>query len=378
MNNSDSGSKIRQRKPLMPHRLLFPLAALFALAAVPLWLWLRVAYPVTLDASWHGHEMLFGFALAVIAAFLSTRPAHASAWILVGTWFAARIAAAIGTGPLALVAGLCFPVTMLVMTTPPLIKGAKRWENRILPGVIAALVVADAAWWTGKLWFGPQLQTGALLVTIDLIALLLLIIGGRALRTAAGAHIERLGIERRDRTQRRYELPLAALVGGAMAFDAFAYAQAAGILCIIAAIVTLIRVSYWQLHHTMTQPALWPLALGYLWLVPGLAVKGIAQLSDSIPVSGMLHGIGIGALGTLTLVMMARTALLRIRKPIVDFQDMGIAALFIGTAALARLFVPILPTVHLELLWLAASAWSCAFLILFVRLWRTTKRVRVD
>jgi uncharacterized protein involved in response to NO len=81
----------------MAHRLLFPLATLFTLVAVPLWIVFWIKYPAAIRATWHGHEMLFGFALAVIAGFLSTRPRRALAWVLAGTWLAARIAAATGT-----------------------------------------------------------------------------------------------------------------------------------------------------------------------------------------------------------------------------------------------------------------------------------------
>jgi len=93
--------------------------------------------------------------------------------------------------------------------------------------------------------------------------------------------------------------------------DAFALETVAGALCIGAAILTLVRVIPWQLHRALSQPHPWTLALGYLWLVPGLALKGIAQLGENLPVTDMLHGIGIGALGTLTLVMMSRTTTLR-------------------------------------------------------------------
>jgi uncharacterized protein involved in response to NO len=355
----------------MAYRLLFPLATLFALAAVPLWLGVRQAHPVLTGTEWHGHEMLFGFAFAVIAGFLSTRPARAATWIMAATWIAARIAAAMASGPLAFIVGTAFPVTVFIVTAPPLFAGAKRRENRILPAILGGLVAADAAWWAGKVWFGPLVQTRALLATTDLIALLLLFVGGRALRAAVGGHLVRRGAARRDFTQPRYELPLAALVGGAAVCDALALETVAGALCIGAAILTLVRVIPWQLHRALSQPHLWALALGYLWLVPGLALKGIAQLGGIIPVTGMLHGVGIGALGTLTLVMMARTTTLRARKPIVNFADIGIAALLVSTAAFARLIVPVVPTEQHGLLWLAAVAWTSAFLVLLVRFWRT-------
>jgi len=356
----------------MPYRLLFPLATLFAIIAIPLWLAFRAMSPASVvDAAWHGHEMLFGYAFAVIAGFLATRTTPTVAWLLAGTWLAARIAAASGGGLIAFIAGLAFPLTLLFVTTPQLFRAAKRRENKILPLLLTALVAANLAGWSGLAGFGPQLKNVALLVAIDLVALLLLLIGGRALRAAIGGHIERQGIERRDRLQPRYELPLAILVGSAAVFDTFSYESLAGTVCIGAAVLTLMRVIPWQLHYSLSRPAVWSLALGYLWLVAGLAVKGIAQLGGYIPVTEMIHGIGIGALGTLTLVMMARTAMLRTRKPITGFRDIGSAALLISAAALARLAAPFVPVAQHGLLWFAAITWSCAFLILLARLWRT-------
>jgi len=126
------------------------------------------------------------------------------------------------------------------------------------------------------------------LVATDLFALLLLPIGGRALRSAVGGHLERQGSARQDYSQRRYELPLAALAGGAALCDTLALETVAGLLCAGAAFLTAVRVIPWQLHRTLSHPHLWTLALAYLWLIPGLALKGIAQLADNIPVTGML------------------------------------------------------------------------------------------
>jgi uncharacterized protein involved in response to NO len=357
----------------MAYHLLFPLAALLAVAAVPLWLGIHHTHPAVTGTEWHGHEMLFGFAFAVIAGFLATRPARAATWIIIGTWIAARIAAATASGPLTFIVGIAFPVTVFIVTAPPLLAGAKRRENRILPAILASLVATDAAWWAGKVWFGPLVQTQALLATIDLFALLLLLIGGRALRAAVGGHLERQGIARKDYRQHRYELPLAVLVGSAALCDALAIETVAGLLCIGAALLTAVRVIPWQLHRTLSHPHLWTLALGYLWLVPGLALKGIAQFTGNIPVTGMLHGIGMGALGTLTLVMMARTATLRAHKPIANFGEIGSAAILVSTAALIRLLAPMAPAAQHGLLWIAAVTWSSAFLILLVRLWRTAQ-----
>jgi uncharacterized protein involved in response to NO len=360
----------------MAYRLLFPLAALYALVIVPVWIELGVLRPIGIVTTWHGHEMLFGFALAVIAGFLSTRPLRGAAWVLAGSWFAGRIAAATGSGIMAVIAGIAFPLAVLIISAPPLLASAKRKENRVLPVILVTLVCTDAAWWAGKTWFSQQVQSCALLAAIDLIALLLLLIGGRALRAAVGGHLERQGVARQDYAQRRYEIPLATLAGGAALADALALESIAAALCIGAALITLVRVMPWQLQRTVSHPQLWALALGYLWLVPGLMLKGIAQIVDNIPVGGMLHGIGIGALGTLTLVMMARTATLRAHKPITEFGDIGVAAILVSAAALFRLTAPLIPGIQCWFLWLAAVAWSSAFLILLARFWRTAMLAR--
>jgi uncharacterized protein involved in response to NO len=354
----------------MAHRLLFPLAALYAMMLAPLWLFIGGRAPPFFDAAWHGHEMLFGFALAVIGGFLGTRTTRAMAWTLVATWIASRIATALGSGPVAFFAGLAFPVAVFLATTPPLLAAAKRMENRLLPVLLTLLLTADAAWWTGRTWFGAQLHTGALLSALDLIALLLLMMGGRTLRAALGRHIELQGLERRDHAQRSQELPLALLCLGAALADALNLGRIAGLFCLGAALLALLRLRGWQLWRTLEAPHLWSLALGYLWLVPGLALKGGAQFTGSSDVAGLLHGLGIGALGSLTLVMMARTTAVRTHRPVTDFGDIGFATLLVSVAALCRLLAVLLPDRQPALLWTSAGAWSCAFLILFVRLWR--------
>jgi len=51
------------------------------------------------------------------------------------------------------------------------------------------------------------------------------------------------------------------------------------------------------------------LHLGYLWLVIGLIVRGLALLGIyAMPEIDTLHGITVGALGTLSLAMMVRVA----------------------------------------------------------------------
>ena len=56
-------------------RPFYLLASIFAALSIPLWVAQYMGYlPVTFmrSSSWHGHEMLFGYTLAVVAGFLFT------------------------------------------------------------------------------------------------------------------------------------------------------------------------------------------------------------------------------------------------------------------------------------------------------------------
>jgi uncharacterized protein involved in response to NO len=54
------------------HRWFFSAALIAALAEIPLWTAVYAGWSAwpPLASSWHGHEILFGYALAVVAGFL--------------------------------------------------------------------------------------------------------------------------------------------------------------------------------------------------------------------------------------------------------------------------------------------------------------------
>jgi len=135
-------------------------------------------------------------------------------------------------------------------------------------------------------------------------------------------------------------------------------------------LITLVRLASWQLHRSLASPELWTLALGYLWLIPGLLLKALAQTTGILPVTDALHALTIGAVGTITLVMAARIATLRAQRPLRPFADIGAAALLISVATLLRLLATTETAAHEVLLWLAGASWSLAFVLLLVRLVR--------
>jgi uncharacterized protein involved in response to NO len=128
------------------------------------------------------------------------------------------------------------------------------------------------------------------------------------------------------------------------------------------------RAAFWRLGYAFRQPPLQALALAYLWLIPALVLKGVAQLTSTLPIIHVLHGITVGALGSLTLIMMARTASLRMRKPLGPFMDICVAVLLLGLSTVLRLVAMPSLAARETLLWASAGAWLIAFTILLARL----------
>ncbi|MEO7940562.1 MAG: NnrS family protein, partial [Burkholderiaceae bacterium] len=130
-------------------------ATLFASLAVPMWVLLFLghtnAVPVLPPMLWHAHEMLFGFAAAVIVGFMMTgvkawtglpTPRGTALGALILLWLAARIAAMVA--PYAVYAGLdllLLPVVAIVLAR--LLLRANNRRNLPLVSLLGLLTLAN-------------------------------------------------------------------------------------------------------------------------------------------------------------------------------------------------------------------------------------------
>jgi uncharacterized protein involved in response to NO len=350
-------------------RLFFPLAAAYALVAILLWLAaLSGALPAPAPY-WHAHEMLFGYALPVVAGYLVGRASAARLATLVALWAAARVAPWVpAASAYAAVPELAFVLAVAALTAWPFLRAAKKLQNRVFGPLLLAFFAVDLVFQVGVLRDDLALQRSALTLVLDLYALLLVMMGGRVIPAAVAGHHYRRGGMLQDRVQPALEKTIIALMVAMLALDvAPATRAAAGACAIAAAIVTAVRASRWRLWTIRDTTQLWALALGYLWLIPGLALKGAAAMTSRVPQGAAIHALTIGALGTMTAVMMARTHEQRTKGSLVPFADIGAAALLLGVAAIARLTAAEAQDA-LAWLWVSGSAWSIAFLLLLRRL----------
>jgi uncharacterized protein involved in response to NO len=355
-------------------RPFFFVAAAFAVAAVPLWLlaFLGVFRPSAyLDPTyWHAHEMLFGYAMAVIAGFLLTAVGN---WTgretLVGPpllalsalWLAGRIVitcAEFFPRWLPAATDLAFvPVLVVVLARP--LAAARNKRNFVMLAILAALFVANLTTHLDVLGVLPGWRRRGCLVAVDIVVLMILIISGRVFpmftRNATGvASIRSVPI-------------LDALTVGAMALlvildaaapDVASTAIFAGVVGALAAA----RSVRWGARHSLRVPLSWILHVGYLWIPAGLGLRALSAVTASVPASTATHALTVGAIGALTLGMMSRVALGHTGRLLTVSRPVVAAFALVTLAAAVRVLGPIVaPAQYRAAVFLAGTLWSGAF-----------------
>jgi len=360
------------------HAVFFPAAVAYAAFALPASVLAMSGYaPAFATLAWppaHAHEMLFGFTLAVIAGNQlgpTPRPRLAA---LFGCWLAARIGF-LGWPHAAVTALLqgAFAFLLAREVAPRLFLRAKKLRNRAQPLVISGICACSIALSVAFTLGAPALQHRIAFVTVLLLALLMLVMGGRIIAPAAAGARYRQGDDLGARVQPRMEgalivAMLAAVVGALLD----AHAGAIAVLLLAASALAAVRAVRWQLWRVRGRPDLACLGLGYAWLIGGLAALGMALLAQA-HVLEAVHAITVGALGTLTINVMALTqARLARRDPAREPLPL-LATFLVGVAALARIAEGFAARHAIALLVLAAIAWSSAYLALLVFLLRTRR-----
>lgn len=301
-------------------RPFFLLAGLSAVSAVPLWLHIRagdVPYDGHLAGSlWHGHEMIFGFAVAVFAGFLLTA---AQNWTgrttarglplgaLALLWIAGRMLLLIPdealTWPAVVVDSLFLPVVAAVLLRPIWLTRNKR--NFLFPVGLLVLGAINLGVHLSALGLLDWEPSRLLWLALDLMALMIVIMGGRVIPFFTRNVLPQAGVASWNAAD------LAAIAATAAIIPADLIAGEGpilGIVALAAGAANIVRMLPWRGWVTWRQPILVILYLGYLWLPIAFLLHGAAAL-DWLPVDAAVHALTTGAIGTLTLGMMSRVAL---------------------------------------------------------------------
>ncbi len=80
-------------------------------------------------------------------------------------------------------------------------------------------------------------------------------------------------------------------------------------VALAAGVLLLGRLARWQGWRTWREPLLLVLHVGYAWRAGGFLLLGIAGLTGWLARADAVHGLAMGAVGTMTLAVMTRATL---------------------------------------------------------------------
>ncbi|MCK2094720.1 NnrS family protein [Thauera aromatica] len=365
-------------------RPLYLLAALFAAIAIPVW---AIAHSGGIELPipgmwWHAHEMIFGFAVAVIIGFLLTAgrnwtgldtPSGRPLMMLAALWLAGRLAMAFGSGAWVAIVDLAFLPAAAAVLLRVLVK-AKSTRNYFVGMLPAMLALANLFFHLAVLGVIDADPLTAMHLALGLIVVLETIVGGRVIPMFTFNGLR--GVKQwRDV---RLDWAAAIATGVALLLWALGAGAWAGPLSLLAAVLQAVRLGGWNPWATRGTPLLWVLHLGYLWIPLGLALVALAQFGV-LPRSAGIHALAVGATGGLIIGMITRTALGHTGRMLVAGPMETAAYALVLLAALVRvLTVALIPAAQVGGVHAAATLWSLGFLVYLWRYGPFLLRARVD
>ena len=360
-------------------RPFFFFGALYAALAIMIWtLWLDglAALPGTFPPlAWHAHELLFGYAIAVVAGFLLTAVPNWTGrlpvvgWPLVGLlclWLAGRGAMALaGTlHPLALaLLTLAFPLALLGLIAREVIAG-RNIRNIKVVAVLAVLCLAQVGLHvevsrTGASAFSARLALAAYLM-------LVMIVGGRIVPSFTTNWIKRANPGRTPAPFNGFDKTAMSLAGVALAcwivLPALAAASPlAGVLLALSAVLQAARVARWAPDRVWAEKLVVVLHVAYAFIPLGFAVAAAgALMRDAAFDIAAIHLWAIGAVGLMTLAVMTRATRGHTGRALVAPPSTSALYVLLALAAIARLIAAFAPH-NAIVLTIAGIAWTLAF-----------------
>jgi uncharacterized protein involved in response to NO len=366
-------------------RPFYILAALLAALAIPVWLaqylgWTAPSARITLG--WHMHEMVFGFAVAVVVGFLLTAvrawtglwtPRGAQLAALALVWLAGRIAMLGASAWLAAALDMLFlPWAAWAMYSVLQRAGNKR--NLFLVLLLALLAVANGVFHGIVLGLLPISQFSPIHAAILLIVLIETAIGGRVIpmftnNAAPGA--------KTGPSPRIDRAAMATVVAASLGWIAGVPGPWMAALAVAASAATALRLASWRPRRTVGLPLLWILHLSYAWIPAGFALLACAAVGLGTA-STAFHALAVGSMGGLILGMMTRTTLGHTGRPLVAGWAETAMYVLIQTGAVTRVAAGLAPQWRSALLTVAALCWSLAFTLFLLLYTPYLWRARVD
>lgn len=300
-------------------RPFFIVAGVFATLSMLLWLVLShfTQAPLVMEivpSVWHGHEMVYGYSMAVIAGFLLTAVQN---WtgvktlsgtglvVLVLLWCLARIMPFINitSAPWVMaLSDLAFMLGLILAVVFPIVK-VRQWKQLGIVTILLVMATGNSLFYLSLLKeIQLPLQFSVYLGLYFVLALILLMA-----RRVVPFFIEK-GVDETVTIKNWFWLDVLVIVF----FIFFVLSRLAVIsptltmsLSLVLVVLNGIRLWQWHTPGIWRKPLLWILYLAYTCLVLAFVLFAIPSVSAFIA----LHAFAVGGIGLMTLGMMCRVAL---------------------------------------------------------------------
>ena len=353
-----------------PFRPFCALGAIYGIALMSAWVVLRSGAVPTVSASiapsmWHAHEMLFGFAAAIIfATVLTALPSWAGTpelrggalAFVVALWVVGRVAFwARESMPAALAAtaGATLYVVLIAILAPQLVRVANRRYLALLI-VLVGMLAGDVLFIAGRVETGFMLALYSVMLVFALKA-------GVLTPIFTGNYLRETG--RGDQAPFVPVLEYAA-VGAIVALAAIDLGDAPrswrGAAALVAFALHAVRLARWRGWKVFDAPLVATMHAGYGWMVLALLLLGLGDFGSDAASHAWLHAFTVGALGSMMLSLMTRIALRHTGRPLRLPPAIVVAYGLLQLAAILRVGAA---ASHAGGPWLIAAgvAWVAAF-----------------
>jgi len=373
-------------------RPFYSLAAIFAIVSILFWLlsltgvfhtgsYLRGIF-------WHSHEMVFGFAIAVMTGFLLTAvrnwtglptPTGVALVALAAVWLAGRLLIITGPPMLAAFVDVAFVPMLAVAIALPIIRSRNQRNYKIVV-LLVLISIANVVYHLASLGPLPSwLAYTTVITAIDLITILFAIVAGRVIPAFTKNAI--------PESQPRHAVWLEFLSFGSLVLIVVARVSSDWVsipllvptaIIVVAAASHALRLALWQPQLTVGNPLLWMMPVAYSWLPVALFLRALAGYSV-VSQGAWIHALTTGAISGLMLAMMMRSSLGHTGRPLVaNGMDMT-AFLMLQLAAIIRVAAGLFATELYQPVVIASGLiWILAFGVFLTRYLPMLMQPRID
>ncbi len=360
-------------------------AGIFATVSISLWsliyvFGLKLPMQDISSSQWHAHEMVYGYAMAVLAGFLLTaaknwtgvQTIHGKPLMLLSAcWLIARVLMLAGTGYLAYAAlfDLLFGLGFVVALAHPIIK-VRQWKQLPLLLKILLMLVFNGLFYLGALGLLDSGVHWGIYGGLMLVIALIMTLGRRVIPFFIERGVDEAASLSNHQWLDRSNLFL--FLAFAVTDVFFEQPLLVAMLALLLMLLNAYRLLGWYTPGIWQKSLLWSLYLAFWFMCLGFALYAAAYFFNFNPFLAV-HALAYGGVGLMTLGMMSRVSLGHTGRGIQNPSPLLrwiFAALLSG--AVVRVLLPLFDSQHYlwwialsQLLWVASFA---AFSILYLPL----------